>query len=59
MKNLLIGTLAVAAGIYIEKKYHVCDKVAGQIKKYTGKNPFEEADEKPDLDMLQQEGGAQ
>lgn len=38
MRNLLIGALAVAAGIYVEKKYNVSGKIAEQVKKYTGKD---------------------
>ena len=38
MKNLLIGTLAVAAGIYVEKKYNISEKFLEQVKKYTGQD---------------------
>lgn len=40
MKDLLIGVLAAATGIYVEKKYHVSEKVIEQVKKYTGKDLF-------------------
>lgn len=33
MKNLFIGALAVAAGVYVEKKYNVSDKIAETVKK--------------------------
>lgn len=42
MKDLLIGVLAVATGIYAEKKYHVSDKFIEQVKKYTGQDLFDE-----------------
>lgn len=40
MKNLILGLLAVATGVYVEKKFNVSDKIADQIKKYTGRDIF-------------------
>ncbi len=50
MKKLLIGVLAVAAGIYAEKKYNVSGRMAEQIKKYTSKDIFEE-----DMEIINEE----
>lgn len=36
MRNLFFGALAVAAGIYAEKKYNVSGMIAEQVRKYTG-----------------------
>ena len=49
MRDLLIGALAVAAGIFVEKKYNVSGKIAEQVKKYTDKDmsDTEEYEEEP------------
>lgn len=34
MKEIIIAALAAASGIYVEKKFKVCDKIKEQIEKY-------------------------
>lgn len=51
MKDLFVGVLAVAAGIYVEKKYNVSEKVAEQVKKYTGKDLFCTEDKEPKVEV--------
>ncbi|MGN1172298.1 MAG: hypothetical protein ACI4SO_00770 [Muribaculaceae bacterium] len=34
MKDIIIAALAAAAGIYVEKKFKVCDKIKEQIEKH-------------------------
>jgi len=51
MKDLLIGALAVAAGIYAEKKYNVSGKVAEQVKKFTGKDLFGAENREPEFEV--------
>lgn len=51
IKDLFIGTLAVAAGIYVEKKYNVSDRIAEQVRKYTGKDLFDTDNREPLLDI--------
>ena len=51
MKDLFVGVLAVAAGIYVEKKYNVSEKVAKQVKKYTGKDLFCTEDKEPKVEV--------
>lgn len=51
MKDLFIGTLAVAAGVYVEKKYNVSDRIAEQVRKYTGKDLFDTDNREPLLDI--------
>ena len=49
MKDLFIGALAVAVGVYVEKKYKVCDKIAEQVKNFTGKDSTYEVPQNPEL----------
>lgn len=51
MKDLFIGALAVAVGIYVEKKYKVCDKIAEQAKNFTGKDLFDMDDEEQQVEV--------
>jgi len=51
MKDLFIGALAVAVGVYVEKKYKVCDKIAVQVKNFTGNDLFDMDDEEPQVEV--------
>lgn len=43
MRNLLFSALALAAGIYAEKKFNVSDRIAEHINQFTNNDPKEEA----------------
>lgn len=45
MRNLLFSALAVAAGIYAEKKFNVSDRIAERINQFTNNNQEEEVHE--------------
>lgn len=51
MKDLFIGALAVAVGVYVEKKYKVCDKIEVQVKNFTGNDLFDMDDEEPQVEV--------
>lgn len=42
MRNLFFSALAVAAGIYAEKKFEVSDRIAERINQFTNNNQEEE-----------------
>lgn len=48
MRRLLFSALAVAAGIYAEKKFNVSDRIAERINQFTNNDPEEEEIEDED-----------
>lgn len=48
MRTLIFSALAVAAGIYAEKKFNVSDRIAERINQFTNNDPEEEEIEDED-----------